>query len=110
MKGYIGDPQGDAEWTRDYLKLVDKSAFDVLGKNGARPFEVATVRLQNMMQIIPKWNVLSPSDKNFITQQGGTVIFEGDKTIYSYKDAGILVYTDVNEILRATQSEGHIAS
>lgn len=43
--------------------LVDKSAFDVLGKQGARPFEVATVRLANMMSIIPNWERLAPPDK-----------------------------------------------
>lgn len=43
--------------------LVDKSAFDVLGKQGARPFEVATVRLANMIDIIPNWERLAPPDK-----------------------------------------------
>jgi hypothetical protein len=63
LKGYVGDKSADASWTGDYLRLVDRKAFDVLGTEGARPFEVATVRLQNMMTILPKWETLAPANK-----------------------------------------------
>jgi hypothetical protein len=73
LRGYVGDRKADASWTSRYLNknnnmvggeskaLVDKSAFDVLGTEGARPFEVATVRLQNMMAILPMWEKLVSS-------------------------------------------------
>jgi len=108
LRGYVGDKNADASWTSDYLKgknqggqgLVDKSAFDVLGTKGARPFEVATVRLQNMISIIPNWERLAPSDKQLITQQGGSLVFEGKKLVKVYMDRGILTYTDVDDLLR----------
>lgn len=66
--------------------MVDNKEFDFLGTRGSRPLEVATLRLQNMRQIVTKWNKLSPPDKELITQQGGTVVFEGRNKIYGYKD------------------------
>lgn len=66
--------------------MVDNKEFDFLGTQGSRPLEVATLRLQNMRQIVTKWNKLSPPNKELITQQGGTVVFEGRDKIYSYKD------------------------
>lgn len=66
--------------------MVDNKEFDFLGTRGSRPLEVATLRLQNMRQIVTKWNKLSPPDKELITQQGGTVVFEGRNRIYGYKD------------------------
>ena len=63
LKGYTGDEEANAEWTGQFLDLVDKSAFDVMGTRGARPFEVATVRLSNMIKIIPNWEVLAPTNK-----------------------------------------------
>eukprot|EP00624_Nannochloropsis_granulata_P005178 evm.model.NODE_36558_length_9878_cov_24.109232.2 len=108
LRGYVGDKAADASWTSDYLKgkrqggqgLVDKSAFDVLGTEGARPFEVATVRLQNMISIIPNWERLAPADKSLITQQGGSLVFEGKTIKKIYRDKGILTYTDMNDLLR----------
>lgn len=65
--------------------------FDFLGTRGSRPLEVATLRLQNMRQIVTKWNKLAPPDKELITQQGGTVVFEGRDKIYGYKDKASLL-------------------
>jgi hypothetical protein len=39
--------------------------------------------------------------QDLITQQGGTLVFEGKQLVYEFKDKGILTYTDVNEILKA---------
>lgn len=86
LKGYVGDPEANADWISSALNMVDKKEFDILGKRGSRPLELATLRLQNMRQIVTKWNKLAPPDKELITQQGGTVVFEGREKIYSYKD------------------------
>ncbi len=104
LKGYVGDKTADASWTSSYLNkeaggLVDRSAFDVLGTEGARPFEVATVRLQNMIKIIPNWEKLAPANKDLITQQGGCLVFEGRRLVKKWADKGILTYTDVDELL-----------
>ncbi|CAM9485224.1 unnamed protein product [Ectocarpus fasciculatus] len=104
LKGYVGDPNSNADWISSALSMVDNKEFDFLGTRGSRPLEVATLRLQNMRQIVTKWNKLAPPDKELITQQGGTVVFEGRDKIYSFKDKasilGILVYTDVLEMLK----------
>ncbi|CBJ48830.1 conserved unknown protein [Ectocarpus siliculosus] len=100
LKGYVGDPNSNADWVSSALSMVDNKEFDFLGTRGSRPLEVATLRLQNMRQIVTKWNKLAPPDKELITQQGGTVVFEGRDKIYNYKDKGILVYTDVLEMLK----------
>lgn len=108
LRGYVGDRAADASWTSSYLDrdaggLVDKSAFDVLGTKGARPFEVATVRLQNMMKIIPNWEKLAPANKDLITQQGGCLVFEGRKLVKKYEDKGILTYTDMDDLLATVE-------
>lgn len=100
LRGYVGSRQDNSDWAESYLNLVDRSAFDVLGTKGARPFEIATVRLQNMMNIIPKWELLAPKNKDLITQQGGTAIFDQNKKQqWCYKDKGILVYTNIDDVL-----------
>ena len=86
LKGYTGDRDENAEWILSSLNIVDQDKFDVLGNRGSRPFELATLRLQNMRQIVTQWNRLSPPDKNLITQQGGTIVFEGRDKIFSYED------------------------
>lgn len=71
LKGYVGDADADASWIASTLQMVDARRFDVLGERGARPFEVATVRLQNMREIVARWDSLSPPNKDLITWQGG---------------------------------------
>jgi len=43
--------------------------------------------------------------QSLITQQGGTIVFEGKKAVFSYKDKGILVYTDIDDLLAAALSK-----
>ncbi|KAG5189392.1 AhpC/TSA antioxidant enzyme-domain-containing protein [Tribonema minus] len=100
LRGYVGDRDADASWVESTLQLVEKRRFDVLGTQGARPFEVATVRLQNMREIVTRWDDLSPPNKELITWQGGTLIFDGKEVVYQYNDRGILTYTPVDEVLR----------
>lgn len=57
LAGYIGSSSANAEWITSSLNIVDKSRFDVLGKKGARPLEVATLRLQNMVSLLV-WTTL----------------------------------------------------
>lgn len=72
----------------------------MLGTDGARPFEVATVRLMNMGKILPAWGKLAPANKDLITQQGGCLVFEGRKMVKKYCDKGILTYTDMDDLLK----------
>lgn len=100
LKGYVGDPNANTDWISSAMTIVDNKEFEILGNKGARPLELATLRLQNMRQIVTKWNKLAPPNKELITQQGGTVVFRGREPIYSFKDKGILVYTDVLGMLQ----------
>eukprot|EP00955_Chlamydomonas_euryale_P084783 364003-Chlamydomonas_euryale.AAC.31 len=46
-----------------------------------------------MIGILPKWKDLSPENEVLLTQQGGTVVFEGMNTLFRHDDSGILKYT-----------------
>ncbi|EIE18540.1 hypothetical protein COCSUDRAFT_60209 [Coccomyxa subellipsoidea C-169] len=94
LRGYIGDRSA---------KPVFEGAtpFNVLGGGYQRPLELATLRLSNMMGILPKWSELCPPDESLLTQQGGSLVFQGEKVIFSHTDSGILKYTDLDALLDA---------
>lgn len=46
-------------------------------------------------------DALCPPKTDLITQQGGTLLFEGDNVIFQHRDSGILVTPDVDELMRA---------
>lgn len=64
--------------------------------------ELASVRLQNMMDILPSWDKLIPADLKLITQQGGAYVLtdEGEVT-FEHRDTGILKYVNVEKALAA---------
>jgi hypothetical protein len=45
---------------------VEQKRFNVLGENYQRPFELATLRLQNMMDVLQYWKELIPEDEVFL--------------------------------------------
>ena len=107
LRGYFGDRSTGLrnEWIAPTLKIVQQSQFDALGSTYLRPFELATVRLQNMINILPLWNELLPEDKNIITQLGGSYILNKNKEIiYSHIDTGILNYVNVDKVLELIRS------
>ncbi|KAJ1398058.1 hypothetical protein B484DRAFT_458591 [Ochromonadaceae sp. CCMP2298] len=61
LRGYFGDKSVDPAWIRSCLRLVEQEKFDVLGSGYQRPFELATVRLQNMMDVLGSWEQLVPA-------------------------------------------------
>ncbi|CAE7621873.1 unnamed protein product [Symbiodinium sp. CCMP2592] len=72
------------------------------GETGLRPFELATVRLQNMMGgIIANWDSLKPADDELLVQQGGAIIFDGEEVSYFFRDKGILTYAPVTTALQS---------
>eukprot|EP01041_Mallomonas_annulata_P006301 gene6301-12750_t len=82
------------------LSEIGSGAWDSLGKTGLRPFELATLRLQNMMGgILDNWELLAPKNQNLVIQQGGSILFDGVETAYRYDDKGILTYTPIDEVL-----------
>ena len=80
--------------------MVEQERFNVLGDNYQRPFELATLRLQNMIDVLTHWQELIPENEDLLTQLGGGFVFNvsGD-LVYEYKDTGILKYTDVKKAL-----------
>ena len=100
LRGYTGDrgaPQriSDNETIQaGPLPQIKGSFFARAGGTGfLRPFELATVRLSNMSEVISHWRTYVPCD-DFLTQRGGTFLLEDDDTLlYSYMDRGILGFS-----------------
>ncbi len=85
LRGYTGDRQAPA---RLALHL-----FNLVGQGYQRPFELATVRLQNMVEVLGRWRTYVPSDDH-LTQRGGTFLLDSDDTLlYSHRDKGILGFS-----------------
>ncbi|KAA8494506.1 hypothetical protein FVE85_2747 [Porphyridium purpureum] len=102
LGGYIGSRDRSIEkWSKGAIKFLDANMFDVLGSQYQRPFELATVRLQNMIDIIPRWFELSPEKQELIVRQGATLVLDAaeERVLYAYRDTGILVYADVDHAL-----------
>lgn len=59
------------------------------GENFQRPFELATLRLRNMTEVLSNWNTYV-SDATYLTQRGGTFLFDDGKLVYEHRDRSIL--------------------
>ena len=100
LRGYTGDrsaPQriaDDATIQAGPLPPLRGSFFARAGGSGfLRPFELATLRLRNMAEVLGHWRTYVPRD-DFLTQRGGTFLLEADDTLlYSHRDRGILGFS-----------------
>lgn len=64
------------------------------GKGFQRPFELATLRLRNMGEVLGKWKTYVP-DAAYLTQRGATFLFEADGSLlYEWRDPGILGFAE----------------
>ncbi len=85
LRGYSGDRQAPAR--------LELPLFNLVGRHYQRPFELATVRLQNMVEVLGHWRTYVPTDDH-LTQRGGTFLLESDDTLLdSHRDAGILGFS-----------------
>ncbi len=101
LRGYIGDrsaPQRIAN--NETINIspfpsVKGSFFSRAGGEGfQRPFELATIRLRNMIEVLSNLRTYLPRD-DFITQRGGTYLLDCDDTLlYSHQDKGILGFSE----------------
>lgn len=97
FRGYRGDrnaPQliADDEVAKAFpLPPVNGALFNRAGGKGfQRPFELATLRLRNMTEVLKHWQTYVP-DATHITQRGGTFLFDDQgKRVYEHRDRGIL--------------------
>jgi AhpC/TSA antioxidant enzyme len=101
LRGYLGDrsaPQlisADEEVKAPPLPPLKGSFFDVAGGRGfQRPFELATLRLRNMVEVLQDWGGYVP-DGAYLTQRGGTFLFDGQgNLLYEHRDRGILGFSE----------------
>ncbi|MGD1942161.1 MAG: peroxiredoxin-like family protein [Leptolyngbyaceae cyanobacterium] len=97
LRGYTGDrtaPQlidDDTVIDDTPLPPLQGSFFQRAGGRGVqRPFELATLRLRNMTEVLGKWGTYVP-DARYMTQRGGTFWFDAEgQLLYEHRDRGIL--------------------
>ena len=96
FRGYKGDrnaPQliPNEEVVKDTPLPNIKGSFFKLagGENFQRPFELATLRLRNMTEVLSNWSTYVP-DATYLTQRGGTFLFDDGKLVYEHRDRNIL--------------------
>lgn len=86
LRGYTGDRSAPAR--------LDSPLFALAGGRGfQRPFELATVRLRNMLEVLGHWRTYVPRDEH-LTQRGATFLLESDDSLlYSHQDRGLLGFS-----------------
>ena len=97
FRGYTGDrdaPQlidNDETIRAKPLPPLKGSFFKLAGGSGfQRPFELATLRLRNMTEVLSHWNIYVPNS-TYLTQRGGTFLFDDrGNLIYQHRDRGVL--------------------
>jgi hypothetical protein len=101
FRGYKGDrnsPQliGDEEVVKAApLPPIKGAFFKLAGRSGCqRPFELATLRLRNMTEVLSNWQTYVP-DSAYLTQRGATFLFDSQGTLlYEHRDRGILGFAE----------------
>ncbi len=100
LRGYVGDLKANQIFSDDdeivinnKLKFSCRNFSRICGKGYQRPFELATRRLINMVEILGNWNTYTPTIK-YLTQRGATIILSGQNEIlYYYKSNSLLSYS-----------------
>ena len=99
LRGYFGDKTADSLFAFDEVinlgpfYLFKGNMFDIFSeKQNLRPFELATRRLMNMIEILWNWNTYVP-DSAFLTQRGATILLnEKDEVLYEFISESLLGY------------------
>ncbi len=100
IRGYIGDKDSKQIYSdNDKINLLNNFSFSgklfkkSFGNGYLRPFELATFRLSNMIEILKNWNVYMINSE-YLPQRGGTFLLDGENNlIFSYKANDILNYS-----------------
>ncbi len=108
IRGYLGDKNSiniySPEINYTILKLfkISGSVFDLFGNSSyLRPFELATHRLNNMIEVLSNWNEYI-FDVKYLPQRGATFLLENNQEniAYSYYPKSLLCYSsDLSEPL-----------
>jgi len=101
LRGYTGDNKSNKLFTDTddspkfrFLSLDDK-IFDLINNsNIQRPFELATLRLMNMIEVLSNWNVYMNNGES-LTQRSATFLIDSNyNLLYSYYSKGLLGYSE----------------
>ncbi|EDX83991.1 hypothetical protein S7335_1688 [Synechococcus sp. PCC 7335] len=105
FRGYIGDrsaPQlisDDEVIKAKPLPALSGDAFKLAGGKGfQRPFELATLRLRNMSEVLSNWQTYMP-DAMYLTQRGATFLIgassgSAPEIVYEWRDHNILGFAE----------------
>ena len=101
FRGYLGDKKApqlieDEEVinAKPLPPLKGKFFGMAGGKGFQRPFELATLRLRNMTEVLSNWSTYVPNS-DYLTQRGGTFLFDGEGSLlYEHRDGGILGFAE----------------
>ncbi len=101
LRGYTGDrsaPQRIADDEMIHappLPPIRGSLFVRAGGTGfQRPFELATIRLRNMGEVLGHWRTYVPRD-DFLTQRGGTFLLgTDDSLLYEHREQALLGFSE----------------
>ncbi len=104
VRGYTGDRNSQQIFfDDDQINLLNLIKFSGLffkytcGEGYLRPFELATYRLSNMLEILQNWNDYILDDK-YLPQRGASFLLDDkDKVIYSYFSNDVLGYSSKME-------------
>lgn len=97
FRGYKGDRQApqlianNETVSNTPLPAIKGSMFKLAGGEGfQRPFELATLRLRNMTEVLSNWHTYVP-DPAYLTQRGATFLFNAEgQLLYQHCDRNIL--------------------
>ena len=69
--------------------------FQLAGGSGfQRPFELATLRLRNMTEVLRNWRAYVP-DATYLTQRGATFYYDAQgNLLYEYRDNHLLGFAE----------------
>ena len=100
LRGYWGDKNAKSLFDSDEdikignFSLFKGKMFDLFSKKEIlRPFELATRRLMNMVEILLNWKTYVP-DASFLTQRVATFLLsENDDVLYKFISESLLGYS-----------------
>jgi hypothetical protein len=123
FRGYRGDRQApqliaDEETIHSApLPPLKGSFFQWAGGKGfQRPFELATLRLRNMGEVLSHWKTYVP-DSAYLTQRGATFLFNAQgHLLYEHRDRAILGFAEnmsnplsfLSDLATEEETEGEI--
>ena len=101
LRGYIGDYKSNKLFTDrndspkfSFMSLDDK-LFDLINNsNIQRPFELATLRLLNMIEVLSNWNLYMNNVESLTHRSATFLIDSNSNLLYSYYSKGLLGYSE----------------